>query len=138
MVKKNVIYERYVFNKRDQEAGETFDNYVSTLRTLAQSCEFEMLRDQLIRDRIVCGIKDAVVRKKLLQEKELKLDRCIAICKAAEITSVQVRNMIPEEVHKVGQSVLPWKGTKQKCKFCGYSHWKGKLSRFRKEMYEMC
>ena len=34
----NVIYERYVFNNRVQESGETFDNFVSALRTLAKTC----------------------------------------------------------------------------------------------------
>ena len=38
--KRNVIYERYTFFFHDQEANETFDAYLVSLRRLASSCEF--------------------------------------------------------------------------------------------------
>lgn len=31
----NETYERYTFNKRDQETGESIDTYLATLRSLA-------------------------------------------------------------------------------------------------------
>lgn len=34
----NVIYERYTFNKREQEVNETTDSYVAALRTLVKTC----------------------------------------------------------------------------------------------------
>ena len=48
----NEIYERYQFNKRDQESGESVDSYVAALRTLAKTCNYGSLLDSLIRDRI--------------------------------------------------------------------------------------
>ena len=36
----NVIYERYVFNNRNQEANESIDAYATALRTLAATCDF--------------------------------------------------------------------------------------------------
>ena len=54
--KKNVTFERHVFNTRNQRIDETFDSYVTELRKLAKRCEFGELCDSLIRDRIVCGI----------------------------------------------------------------------------------
>lgn len=39
----NVIYERYTFNKREQEVNETIDSYVAALRTLVKTCKFEGL-----------------------------------------------------------------------------------------------
>ena len=36
----NETYERYVFNSRDQKEGESIDDYVGELRTLAQTCNF--------------------------------------------------------------------------------------------------
>lgn len=41
--KKNVSYERYKFNSRAQESGETIDQYVTVLRKLCESCEFGTL-----------------------------------------------------------------------------------------------
>lgn len=78
----NEIYERYTFNKRDREPNETIDAYVAMLRTLARTCKYEALEDEMIRDRIVLGIRDNSTRKKLLQEKKLDLQRCKDICRA--------------------------------------------------------
>ena len=69
----NEIYERNRFNKRDQEAGESIESYVATLRSLAKSCNYCELTDSLIRDRIVVGIRENSFRKKLLQGSKLTL-----------------------------------------------------------------
>ena len=54
--RKNVLWERHVFNCRTQQPGETIDQYVTDLRCKAKTCEFGTLNDSLIRDRIVYGI----------------------------------------------------------------------------------
>ncbi|UYV81622.1 K02A2.6-like [Cordylochernes scorpioides] len=54
----NVIYERYIFNTSNQEENEGIDSYTNRLRGLASSCEYDILTEELIRDRIVSGIKD--------------------------------------------------------------------------------
>jgi len=41
----NDIYERYVFNSRDQKESESIDAYLGELRTLAQSCNFCTCRE---------------------------------------------------------------------------------------------
>ena len=41
---------------RNQETGESFDTYLTALKALAKTCNFGSLKDELIRDRIVCGI----------------------------------------------------------------------------------
>ena len=61
----NKIYERHCFNKKDKLPTETIDNFVAELKTLAKTCNFcNCLRDSLIRDRIVLGIKDEPTTKK--------------------------------------------------------------------------
>jgi len=60
--KTNIIYERYIFNNKSQELAETFDAYVSKLRKLAGTCNYGGICDELIRDRIVCGIRDNTIR----------------------------------------------------------------------------
>ena len=56
--RRNVTFERHKFNTRNQHEGEHIDQYVSALKTLAKTCEFKDLESGLIRDRIVCGIRD--------------------------------------------------------------------------------
>ena len=81
----NETFERYVFNSRSQKEEESIDHYVSALRTLAKSCNFcQCLHDSLISDRIVFGIKEPALRKKLLQERQLTLEKAIDICKSGE------------------------------------------------------
>ena len=60
--KKNITFERHVFNTRCQESDESIDSYVTALKKLAKSCEFADLQDSLVRDRIVCGIQSAEVK----------------------------------------------------------------------------
>ena len=69
----NEIYQRYVFNKRDQGVGESIGTYVASLRSLAKTCNYGALSDNLIRDRTVVGILDKGIRNKLLQESKLTL-----------------------------------------------------------------
>ena len=52
----NVIIERHKFNTRFQEASEPVQNFITALKILADTCEFGILKDSLIRGRIVCGV----------------------------------------------------------------------------------
>ena len=70
--RKNITFERHKFNIRNQEQGETIDQYATELRKLASTCEFKDLRDGLIRDRMICGINNQTIRERLL----LKRVRC--------------------------------------------------------------
>ena len=54
----NETYERYVFNRKDQESNESVDAYDTALRKLAKTCNYGTLADSLICDRIVVGIND--------------------------------------------------------------------------------
>ena len=45
-----------IFNTRNQQIGETIDQYVTDLRNKANTCEYGNLTDSLIKDRLVCGI----------------------------------------------------------------------------------
>ena len=47
----------------------------------------------MIRDRIVCGIINSAVWKKLLQIPDLTYDKCMDVCRAAEATETQMSAM---------------------------------------------
>lgn len=78
--------ERHNFNKRQQKPGETIEAYVSTLKNMARTCSFGALQDELIRDRLVCGITSDSVRRSLLKETELTLAKAVRICQISEFT----------------------------------------------------
>ena len=64
-VKRNVIYERARFNSRNQLEGKPVEQYVLSLHSLARNCEYGTLQEELIRDRIVIGIRDKALSRRL-------------------------------------------------------------------------
>ena len=41
--RRNIPFERYRFNRRVQEPGETYEQYCTELRKIAKSCNFEAI-----------------------------------------------------------------------------------------------
>ena len=52
---ENVIMERHKFNTRSQKEGELFQSFVADFRILANTCEYSTLKNECMRDKIVCG-----------------------------------------------------------------------------------
>ena len=82
---------------------QSFDAYLTELRVQAKRCAYGTLQDELIRDRLVVGIRDDKVRSRLLREPELTLQKCIDIAHAAEIAQKQMQEIKDETntVHDV-------------------------------------
>ncbi|KAJ8890117.1 hypothetical protein PR048_009624 [Dryococelus australis] len=59
----NQSVERHKFNSRMQEEYKCVDSFVTALRCLRAKCGFGALRDDLIKDCIVCGIRDAQLKE---------------------------------------------------------------------------
>lgn len=91
--KRNVVYERYMFNSSVQESEESINSFLTRLRKLAASCEFGELTDQLIRDRLVVGLRDSVMKARLLRESKLDLVKAVNMCNTSEIASEQLKKM---------------------------------------------
>ncbi|XP_049883096.1 uncharacterized protein LOC126378757 [Pectinophora gossypiella] len=85
-IKRNVTVERHRFFKRDQKDHETIDQYVYDLRKLAQTCEFGTLEEDLIKDRLVCGVISPAICERLLREDDLNLKKALEICRAAIVS----------------------------------------------------
>ena len=56
-VRRNVIFERARFNRRNQNPGETAEQYIMALYTLAANCNYGDMEAEMIRDRLVVGIR---------------------------------------------------------------------------------
>ena len=78
-------------------AGENIDAYVTDLKNKASLCEFSTLKDSLIRDRIVCGIRSDEVRARLLRDPDLTLVKAIDACRAAETSQTQLKGLTEEK-----------------------------------------
>ena len=92
--RKSIPFERYCFNRRTQQPGETYEQYQTALRKLADSCNFRSITpDEILRDRLVFGIADDKVRKTLLREPKLTLTRTDEICRASEAMNEQMKTI---------------------------------------------
>ena len=74
-IHKNVIYECARFNCRNQLQGETAEQYIMALYNLASNCEYGTMKDELIRDKLVVGILDEALSKKLQLMSDLTLEK---------------------------------------------------------------
>src|SRR5436190_442654 len=78
----NVVFDRFMFNARKQEEGETFDSFLTDCRSLLKSCQYsdssgEPLENQLLRDKIVHGVRDKTIQEALLRHDNLSLEKSI-------------------------------------------------------------
>ena len=72
-------------------------------------CAFGSLREEMITDRLACGISDNGPRKKLLQEAELRLEKCMNYCRVAEAADIQLKEISShgaEAVHHLNGSKM--------------------------------
>ncbi|XP_049878483.1 uncharacterized protein LOC126375547 [Pectinophora gossypiella] len=94
--KKNVTVERHRFFKRDQKGNENIEQYVFELRKLAETCEFGNLKEELIKDRLVCGVTSKAICERLLREEDLTLKKAMEICQAAVVSRAYSQNIKEE------------------------------------------
>ena len=90
--KKNTVFAKYVFQERKQ-ADESFDAFVTDLRNLVHNCQYDNPKE-MVRDKIVCGVKSQEVREKLLTEgDDLMMDRAIEKAVTYETMQQRLRSM---------------------------------------------
>ena len=75
-VRRNVIFEQARFNRRNQMEGESVEQYITALYTcsFAENCEYGEWKDQMIRDRLVVGIRDTSLSERLQMDPDLTLE----------------------------------------------------------------
>ena len=95
--KRNIIFERAKFNQRRQEENEPVDDFVTSLYRLSEHCRYGDLRDELIRDRIVVGLRDSTLSEKLQLNPNLTLEAAITAARQREQVKKQQRVIRAEE-----------------------------------------
>jgi len=132
--RRNTIYERYMFNSSTQDTTESIEQYVNRLRKLSSTCEYGVLLDEMLRDRIVIGVHDSHIRARLLREKDLTLQRAYDVCRSCEAAATQVKTLNTEAVSYVSSKTKKKHqvGTDKACKYCGNEHARGQCPAYGK------
>lgn len=134
----NEIYERYKLYIRSQETGESFDSYFADLRTLIKTCNYGAVEESILRDKIVFGIQNDAVKRRLLETRNLTLNQAIDMCRANETASNQLKVMSSDDVNAVSHKPNRYRSRSKSndsrsqynrqdndrnlCKYCGSKH----------------
>ena len=92
------IGERFRFYKRNQHEGESILSYVAELRKLATHCNFGGNLNEALRDRLVCGLRNMQIQKRLLSEAKLKYSKAVEIAVAME-TAIRDASELQSELN---------------------------------------
>ena len=102
IIKRNVIFERAKFNQRIQQENEPVDAFITDLHTLAQHCSYGALHDEMIRDRIVVGLRDKALSEKLQLESDLTLEKAVNQARQKELVRQQQEVLRPQGQQGIG------------------------------------
>ena len=84
VVRRNTIYERAKFNQRVQGVDEPVDSFITALYCLVEHCEYGTLRDEMIRDRLVVGLRNGKLSEKLQMDATLSLEKAVNTARQSE------------------------------------------------------
>ena len=72
--------------------------FLAELRHLSEHCEFGITLDEMLRDRLVCGVRDIRIQRRLLTEPKLTLKPALDLSLAIEAADKDA-----SEIQKAGQ-----------------------------------
>ena len=138
--KKIVIAERFHFHRRNQAAGETIADYVAELRRLSTHCEFGDYLEDALRDRLVCGLRNEAIQRRLLSKNELTFAKAWEVAQsmeAAERNAQQLKGadtpiqLVSRQLPKVQARNIP-------CSRCGGENHTAQECRFKEAICHAC
>ena len=89
--------QRFSFHSRMRTANETVIEYVAALRRIAADCNFGNQLDENLRDRLLCGVNDCAIQRRLLSESHRRLAGLLDgpdLCRRMMIACCQVEGML--------------------------------------------
>ena len=127
-VRKNVIFERARFNRRNQLEGETAEQFIAVLYNLAETCNYGELKGEMIRDRLVVGIRNSALSEHLQLDATLTLEKAKTAIRQKEAVHEQqdflkgdtkANPLTLETVTKIPRPTRRLGPTQKLCSRCG-------------------
>ena len=84
-----MIIERAKFNKHSQLPDEPVEQFIASLYNPAADCNIGKLKDELICDKIVVGIRDTSLSERLQMDLELTLEKAKTVVRQREAVHEQ-------------------------------------------------
>ncbi|XP_077497399.1 uncharacterized protein LOC144108012 [Amblyomma americanum] len=89
---RNLVYESACFHRRIQNRGESVDQFVTALHTLAGRCDYKK-KERMIRNRFVAGLRDAKLSESLQMDANLTLASGLAKARLKETVQRQQQQL---------------------------------------------
>ena len=126
------------FHSRSRQQGESVSAYVAELRKLSEYCQFGDTLSDMLRDRLVCGINDRKLQRRLLSEAALTYDRAFALAQALEAADKSAKELEKGSgIHAI-RPQTHWQGATEKfnqqgrpCYRCGRTNHTSDACRFK-------
>ncbi|KAM3622745.1 uncharacterized protein V6R79_002741 [Siganus canaliculatus] len=128
--KPSVIVQRFKFHSHFRRQGQSVANFVAELRQLSEHCDFGPVLDDMLRDRLVCGINNDATQRRLLGEAPpLTFKKALEISQGMEMAANNAKDIQKGHggaqaavVHQVkGETVKHAK--RVECFRCGGAHY---------------
>jgi len=127
-----IIYQRALFNRRVQKLGESIDDFITDLHKLAKDYNYGNSCEEMIRDRLVVGVRDIRLLEKMQLHDNLDYKKAIETARNYETVLPQNRELHQSATSDVGAvNRVQVKGKRKlqnkasdkswKCYFCGGS-----------------
>ncbi|KAK3092066.1 hypothetical protein FSP39_024867 [Pinctada imbricata] len=130
------IISRFKFNSRIRKEGESVRGFVAELRSLSEHCNYAATLEAMLRDRLVVGINDDKIQRRLLAEKNLDFAKALEIATAMETAADNAKDIQASAVSSNAQINLVNNQAQasgvsgKECYRCGGNHFANKC-RFR-------
>ena len=132
--KKNEVFARHILSTSKQNPGESLDQFLNRLKSLAKDCGFtavsaEKHRDDSIRDAFISGIVSGGIRQRLLEKDKLDLKTAFDTARSLEMAEKQnysfnsASNYVTAAAEEMcsdnSTSASTSNSNNNKCYFCG-------------------
>ena len=91
--KPSVSVQRFEFNSCVRQQGESVADFVAALRRLTEHCEFGDTLNDMLCDRVVCGINDGGIQRHLLAESKLTYKKVLELALSLESADRDARDL---------------------------------------------
>lgn len=93
--KVNVTMERHKLFNRRQNPTEDIDSYATDLKNIGLTCNFDKLRDELVRDIFSWNLNQSnqYIKERILQQAPKTLDEAIGLAKSLELSRIQAKEL---------------------------------------------
>ena len=124
--KPSVTVARFQFNMCVRKSHQAVTEYIAELRRLTEHCNFGVTLNDMLKDRLVCGVNDAHMQKRLLADDDLTFDRAQKLCLSMEAASrdagILARSSTPAAEQPEGEAVHKTDVRHPTCSRCGRQH----------------